>query len=94
MQHSFESHIGEDSAVTVEFEYTDAVDAILHGDNSQPGEPALVEDLAVYIVQDDITECLSQHVLDRLEQEAHEEMAEIPEFMGTRAALGRLSVVG
>ena len=73
---SFESHIGENTAVTVQFEYTPETEAIIHPvDSAQPGEGALVEDLFVFIANDDITESLSQHVLDRLETEAHEHMA-------------------
>ena len=93
MPESFESHIGENTTVTVQFEYTPETEAIIHPvDSAQTGEGALVEDLFVFIAKDDITESLSQHVLDRLETEAHEHMVEIPGFEGTRSALNKLSL--
>jgi hypothetical protein len=71
--YSFMSHIGNETPVMVEFEYCPGRPAVLYpNDLARPEEPPEVEDLTVFIVQDDITESLAEHVLDRLEKEAIE----------------------
>ena len=74
--HNFESHIGDNTAVTIEFEYTPEVAAIINPvDSAQPGEGALVEDLFVFIGDDDITEYLCEEALKDFEKEARQHMA-------------------
>jgi len=66
--HKLNHHIGEDTSVVIQFDYTPEQEEIIYPDEkSQPHYPAQIEINQVLIGDDDIKECLNEGCLDDLE---------------------------
>ena len=65
----FKHYIADDTVVYVEFDYSREQKEILWpAEKSQPGIPAEVEVTGVFVSEDDISSCLNEECLQKLEE--------------------------